>query len=193
MFIDGNPPNECWRQPRLREKRYQYVYTSMIYILHFYDCKYWHFLVENCDLFCFLFQFCMNNRFWVFVLASIHNICFEQNKKMYTIVCVCVCVCVYVCVCVVFPQIPLETYRLCELVVTNTHYPSYWATVRKMYCLFSSAWNIWASLWENRLFCICENNDADQLRGYREADLRHCFRYTDSTIPLLHKSEISSL
>ena len=50
-------------------------------------------------------------------------------------------------------------------------------------------------------FCICENKDADQLRGnrepdlrgYREADLRGnrqtdqrlCFRYIDSTIPLL--------
>ena len=42
-------------------------------------------------------------------------------------------------------------------------------------------------------FCICENKDADQLRGYREADQRHCFRYIDSTIPLLSKSEISSL
>ena len=35
-------------------------------------------------------------------------------------------------------------------------------------------------------FCICENKDADQLRGNREADHRLCFRYTDSTIPLLH-------
>ena len=42
-------------------------------------------------------------------------------------------------------------------------------------------------------FCICENKDADQLRGNREADQRLCFRYTDSTIPLLPNSEISSL
>ena len=42
-------------------------------------------------------------------------------------------------------------------------------------------------------FCICENKDADQLRGNREADQRLCFRYIDSTIPLLCKSEISSL
>ena len=42
-------------------------------------------------------------------------------------------------------------------------------------------------------FCICENKDADQLRGNREADQRLCFPYTDSTIPLLPKSEISSL
>ena len=42
-------------------------------------------------------------------------------------------------------------------------------------------------------FCLCENKDAHQLRGNREADQRLCFRYTDSTIPLLSKSEISSL
>ena len=42
-------------------------------------------------------------------------------------------------------------------------------------------------------FCICENKDADQLRGNREADQRLCFRYTNNTILLLSKSEISSL
>ena len=42
-------------------------------------------------------------------------------------------------------------------------------------------------------FCICENKDAYQLRGNREADQRLCFRYMDSAIPLLSKSEISSL
>ena len=42
-------------------------------------------------------------------------------------------------------------------------------------------------------FCICENKDADQLRGNSEADQRLCFRYMDSTNPLLSKSEISSL
>ena len=41
-------------------------------------------------------------------------------------------------------------------------------------------------------FCICENKDADQLRGNREADQRLCFRYIDSTTPLLSKYEISS-
>ena len=44
--------------------------------------------------------------------------------------------------------------------------------------------------------CIGENKDADQLRGYirgnREADQRLCFRYPDSTIARLLKSEISS-
>ena len=39
-------------------------------------------------------------------------------------------------------------------------------------------------------FCICENKDADQLRGNREADQRLCFRYTDSTIPLLLNSNL---
>ena len=43
-----------------------------------------------------------------------------------------------------------------------------------------------------RDFCLGENKGADQLRGNREADQRLCFRYSDSTIPLLLKSEISS-
>ena len=34
---------------------------------------------------------------------------------------------------------------------------------------------------------------ADKLHGNRAADKGHCFRYIDSTIPLLPKSEISSL
>ena len=42
-------------------------------------------------------------------------------------------------------------------------------------------------------FCICEDKDADQLRGDREADQRLCFRYINSTIPLLSKYEISSI
>ena len=41
-------------------------------------------------------------------------------------------------------------------------------------------------------FLHMRKKDADQLRGNREADQRLCFRYTDSTIPLLFKSEISS-
>ena len=40
--------------------------------------------------------------------------------------------------------------------------------------------------------CIGENKDADQLRGNREADQRLYFRFSDSTIPPLLKSEISS-
>ena len=42
-------------------------------------------------------------------------------------------------------------------------------------------------------FCICKNKDADQLRGNREADQPLCFRYLDSTLPLLPESKISSL
>ena len=42
-------------------------------------------------------------------------------------------------------------------------------------------------------FCICENKDADQLRGNREANQGLYFRYTDSKISLLPKYEISSL
>ena len=46
--------------------------------------------------------------------------------------------------------------------------------------------------YEKTSFLHVRNKDADQLRGNREADQRLCFRYTDSTIPLLPKSEISS-
>ena len=42
-------------------------------------------------------------------------------------------------------------------------------------------------------FCIFENKAANQLCGNRTTDQRLCFRYMDSTIPLLPKSEISSL
>ena len=41
-------------------------------------------------------------------------------------------------------------------------------------------------------FCLCENKGADQLRSNCETDQRLCFRYTDSTLSLLIKSEISS-
>ena len=34
-------------------------------------------------------------------------------------------------------------------------------------------------------FAYAQNKDADQLRGYPEPDQRLCFRYIDSTIPLL--------
>ena len=37
------------------------------------------------------------------------------------------------------------------------------------------------------------NKGADQLRSNCEADQRLCFRYTDSTIPLLSKSNMSGL
>ena len=43
------------------------------------------------------------------------------------------------------------------------------------------------------MFCTCENKVADQLRGNSATDQLLCFRSIDSTIPLLSKSEISSL
>ena len=50
-----------------------------------------------------------------------------------------------------------------------------------------------SSIMRKPFFCTCKNKDADQLCGDRTADQRLCFRYIDSTIPLLLKSEISSL
>ena len=52
--------------------------------------------------------------------------------------------------------------------------------------------SIFEPLHEKPTICIGENKATDQLRGDREADQRLCFRYTDSTIPLLPKSEILS-
>ena len=40
--------------------------------------------------------------------------------------------------------------------------------------------------------CIGENKGGEQLRSNCEAYQRLCFRYSDSTVPLLLKSEISS-
>ena len=42
------------------------------------------------------------------------------------------------------------------------------------------------------VICICKNKGADQLCSNCTADQHLCFRYTDSTIPLLIKAEISS-
>ena len=41
--------------------------------------------------------------------------------------------------------------------------------------------------------CTGENKGADQLRSNCTADQRLCFRHTDSTIPLLLISKVSSL
>ena len=62
-----------------------------------------------------------------------------------------------------------------------------------VYCMYSMQSVYLNRVMRNPDFCICENKDIDQLRGNREADQRLCFRYTDSTIPLLSESEISSL
>ena len=42
-------------------------------------------------------------------------------------------------------------------------------------------------------FCLCENKGEDQLRSNCEADQRLHFRYTDSTISLLPKSNFKIL
>ena len=42
-------------------------------------------------------------------------------------------------------------------------------------------------------FCLCANKGADQLCSNCTADQRLCFRYTDSTIPLLQIAKTSSL
>ena len=41
--------------------------------------------------------------------------------------------------------------------------------------------------------CLCKNKCVDQLQGNCASNQRHCFPYIDSTIPLLPKSEVSSV
>ena len=52
--------------------------------------------------------------------------------------------------------------------------------------------NYMSRLMRKQTICIGENKEADQLRSNREADQPLCFCYTDSTLTLLLKSEISS-
>ena len=67
--------------------------------------------------------------------------------------------------------------------------------------LYSQRINWWENLECNYLsrrmeknnICIGERKGADQLRSDCEADQCLCFRYMDSTIPLLSKSKILSL
>ena len=66
------------------------------------------------------------------------------------------------------------------------------APARAILLLAIYAKTVMSRLMRKPTICICENKDADQLRSNREADQRLCFRYMDSTIPLLLKYNISS-
>ena len=70
------------------------------------------------------------------------------------------------------------------------------ADLRGLFCSLTAKWvshDHFSRVVRKLDFCICENKAADQLCGNPTADQRLCFRYTDSTIPLLPKSKISSL
>ena len=60
------------------------------------------------------------------------------------------------------------------------------------YLIYDLAYLYMSRLMGKPTICKGENKDADQLRGNREADQRLCFRYSDSAIPLLLNSKISS-
>ena len=62
-----------------------------------------------------------------------------------------------------------------------------------LFCFSNHMSSYMSQVMRKPAFCICKNKDADQLRGNREADQRLCFHLTDNAIPLLSKSEISSL
>ena len=69
----------------------------------------------------------------------------------------------------------------------------YLALVPEIYCFVSWKKQKMSRRMGKPAICICENKDTDQLRSKCEADQRLCFRYTNSTIPLLSKSKTSSL
>ena len=71
------------------------------------------------------------------------------------------------------------------------HFPWHLENVNDWKIMFDPSINM-SRLMEKPTICIGENKDADQLRGNREADQRLCFRYSDSTIPPLLNSKISS-
>ena len=50
--------------------------------------------------------------------------------------------------------------------------------------------HIFEPRYEKTCFCIFENKDADQLRNCA-VDQRLCFRYTESTIPLLNNDLVT--
>ena len=92
----------------------------------------------------------------------------------------------------IFPLILL--FHLCEYFIPQVELLGYICSDIQIKYVFCDNYSINLSrVVRKPTFCICENKDADQLRGNREADQRLCFRYTDSTIPLPPKSENSSL
>ena len=81
----------------------------------------------------------------------------------------------------IVPQknVPYVRSQSCDRCLQPDRLPSYRTWLK---CSFSHDMSL---VLRKPAFCICENKDADQLRGNREADQRLCFRYTDSNFPLL--------
>ena len=84
-----------------------------------------------------------------------------------------------------------QSHCWCEAGLRKTLHHTCTSKSVYMYVLCNNKNNL-SRIMRKPTFCICENKDADQLCGNRKADQRLCFRYIDSTVPLLSKSEISS-
>ena len=63
---------------------------------------------------------------------------------------------------------------------------------RQIYAVNFDFKTILATAWQKPTICICENKDADQLCSNCTADQHLCFRHTDSTMPILLLSKVSS-
>ena len=80
-----------------------------------------------------------------------------------------------------------EVFNLIRIYMKASLMQSVWCCAQGLMPMM--VWHL-SHLMGKPTICIGENKDADQLRGNREADQRLCFRYSDSTIPLLLKSKI---
>ena len=81
-------------------------------------------------------------------------------------------------------QFSIKTY-----VVTTHKNIGFQVEIGKTYLLILSTYESHHE--ETCILHICKNKDTDQLRSDCAADQCLCFRYIDSTIPLLSKSEFS--
>ena len=90
------------------------------------------------------------------------------------------------------PKFPVSSHLLCLYASMLGLKPHCWFSHDAAQMNLSPVLYNMSRIMRKRDFCLGENKGADQLRGNREADQRLCFHYSDSTIPLLLKSKISS-
>ena len=83
-----------------------------------------------------------------------------------------------------------QLYQISFETVIYIYYVNMWYNLAFVYFEFYNYMHL-SRVTRKPTFCICENKGADQLCSNCKANQRLCFRYKDSTIPLLSKSEVS--
>ena len=120
----------------------------------------------------------------IYILKSLLTHVLNQNKKLY-------CACVDFTKAFDFVNQDTVWYKLVRIWIRGKMLDITKSMTKEVKSQVKH--NYMSRVMRKPTFCICENKDADQLPGNREADQRLCFRYTESTIPLLPKSVILSL